>query len=404
MHPLAKTAAGVRRPLFRSSVFALAGLVLAACTGSGGNTTASAPSPSPITAAPIAPAPTGNIQIGVVMPATGQAATVGQALQNAAQLALFDLGAPDIELLQADAGASAATAVGATQNVLGSGAGLVIGPLGATSVKAAAGEARRRGVPMLGFSTDRSAAGNGVYLMGFMPEEQVSAIVAYAAGAGMTRFAALLPSGAYGDVAAAAFDLAVGANGGTVVHSERYRSGSLQPSDTLRALVTPGPDGRMPVDAIFVPEGGAALRQVTATLAGLGFDGRSIRLLGTDQWSGSDLGSDPLTLGGWFAGPAPDRFERFAGHYQSTFGDRPPRIAAQAYDAMTLAVLLARQPGGFADSVRGLASPDGFAGVDGLFRFRADGTPQHGLAILEVTGSGPRVIRPAPDTFVGQGF
>lgn len=345
-----------------------------------------------------------KVQIGVVMPASGQAATVGQALQNAAQLALFDLGEADIELVQADAGASAATAVGATQNVLSSGAGLVIGPLGATSVKAAAVEARRRNIAMLGFSTDRSAAGGGVFLMGFMPEEQVSAIVSYAAQAGMTRFAALVPTGAYGDVAGAAFDLAVGANGGTVVHTERYRSGSLQPSDTLRALITPGPDGRMPVDALFVPEGGAALRQVASVLAGLGFDGRSIRLLGTDQWSGSDLGQEPLTLGGWFAGPAPDRFERFASHYQGTYGERPPRIAAQAYDAMTLAVLLARQPGGLFQAATGLASPDGFAGVDGLFRFRPDGTPQHGLAIMEVTASGARVIKPAPDSFAGQGF
>ena len=288
--------------------------------------------------------------------------------------------------------------------MLGGGAGIVIGPFGATSVKAAGGEARRRGTSMLGFTTDRTAAGGGVYLMGFLPEEQVSAIVAHATEAGMKRFAAIIPSGAYGDVVAAAFDVAVSAQGGYVVAAERYRSGSLQPNENLRALVTPGPDGRMPVDAIFVPEGGAALRQVTSTLAGLGFDPHQVRLLGTDQWSGSDLGSDPLTLGAWYAGPPPARFERFASHFASTYGHRPPRIAAQAYDATVLAVMLSRRPGGFTGARAALESPDGFAGVDGLFRFRPDGTPQHGLAILEVTAIGPQVIRPAPETFSGQGF
>lgn len=379
--------------------------MLAACSSMmGTDTSRNAPPPSALPAPAPQPAVPQLAKIGLVLPLTGQAAETGKALQEAAELALFDLNAQDVEVLPADAGASAATAAGATQNVLGSGAGIVIGPLGATSVKTAANDARRRGVPLLGFSTDRAAAGNGVFLMGFMPEEQVSAIVGHAAGAGLKRFAALIPQGAYGEVVNSAFDVAVSAQGGHVVAIERYRSGSLQPNDNLRALFTPGPDGRLPIDALFVPEGGAALRQVTATLAGLGFDPRQIRLLGTDQWSGSDLGSDPMTLGAWYAGPPPDRFERFAGHFSATYGKRPPRIAAQAYDAMVLAVLMSRRPGGFADASRALTGPDGFAGVDGLFRFRADGTPQHGLAILEVTAYGPQAVRPAPETFGGQGF
>lgn len=365
--------------------------------------TSAKPPPPAVVPAP-APVQPQLARIGLVLPSGGRAGEIGRALQEASELALFDLSARDVEILPADAGASAATAAGATQNVLANGAGIIIGPFGATAVKVAGIEARRSGAPMLAFTTDRTAAGRGVYLLGFLPEEQVNAIVAHATAQGMTRFAALIPQGAYGDVVGAAFDVAVSAHGGDVVLAERYRSNMLQPSENLRALVTPGPDGRMPVDAIFVPEGGAALRQVTATLAGLGFDSRQIRLLGTDQWSGSDLGSDPLTLGGWYAGPPPARFERFASHFASTYGRRPPRIAAQAYDATVLAVMLARRPGGFATAETALMSPDGFAGVDGLFRFRADGTPQHGLAILEVTAVGPREVRPAPESFAGSGF
>lgn len=335
---------------------------------------------------------------------SGQAAEVGKALQDAAELALFDLNAPDIELLPADAGTSAATASGAVQNVLVGGADILIGPLGATSVKAAAPAARARGLTVLGFSTDRGAAGGGVYLMGFMPEEQVSTVISYATETSLKRFAALIPQGAYGEVVGAAFEVAVGSHGGVVAGIERYKSGNLQPTESLKALLAPGPDGRPQIDALFVPEGGDALRQVTGVLAGLGFDPRAVRLLGTDQWAGSSLGSDPLTLGGWYAGPPPERFERFASHFQGAYGHRPPRIAAQAYDAMTLAVLLSKQVGGMSDTTRILTAPDGFAGVDGLFRFRADGIPQRGLAILEVTASGPQAVRPAPETFTGVGY
>lgn len=402
MHPLAKAQAAIRRPQFRSSLVILFGLALAACGGGGPDTNLNPPPPSAVTVpTPVEPTRT---QVGLVVPMSGQAAEVGRALQDAAELALFDLNAPDIELLPADAGTSAATATGAVQNILVGGADIVIGPLGATSVKAAALAARARGLTVLGFSTDRGAAGGGVYLMGFMPEEQVSTVVSHAADSGLKRFGALIPFGAYGEVAGAAFEVAVGSHGGAVAGVERYKSGNLQPTESLKALLALGPDGRPQIDALFVPEGGAALSQVTSVLAGLGFDSRAVRLLGTDQWSGSNLGSDPLTLGGWYAGPSPDRFERFASHFQGAYGHRPPRIAAQAYDAVTLAVLLSRQAGGFADAARVLTAPDGFAGVDGLFRFRADGVPQHGLAILEVTASGPQVIRPAPETFTGQGF
>ena len=46
-----------------------------------------------------------------------------------------------------------------------------------------------------------------------------------------------------------------------------------------------------------------------------------------------------------------------------------------------------------------LTNPSGFSGVDGIFRFRADGTNQRGLAVLRVTPAGPQVISPAPRAF-----
>ena len=46
-----------------------------------------------------------------------------------------------------------------------------------------------------------------------------------------------------------------------------------------------------------------------------------------------------------------------------------------------------------------LMDPNGFAGVDGIFRFNPDGTSERGLAILEVTPDGFNVVSPAPKTF-----
>jgi len=46
-----------------------------------------------------------------------------------------------------------------------------------------------------------------------------------------------------------------------------------------------------------------------------------------------------------------------------------------------------------------LSNPSGFAGIDGVFRFRSDGTNQRGLAVLRVMPSGGLVIAPALRTF-----
>ena len=46
-----------------------------------------------------------------------------------------------------------------------------------------------------------------------------------------------------------------------------------------------------------------------------------------------------------------------------------------------------------------LENPDGFAGVDGIFRLRETGAVERGLAVLEVRRDAPREIDPAPTSF-----
>jgi branched-chain amino acid transport system substrate-binding protein len=46
-----------------------------------------------------------------------------------------------------------------------------------------------------------------------------------------------------------------------------------------------------------------------------------------------------------------------------------------------------------------LTNPSGFSGIDGLFRFRADGTNERGLAVMRVAAAGGQIISPAPRSF-----
>ena len=165
----------------------------------------------------------GQVKVGLILPlsAAGNAGVAAQSMKNAAEMALAEFQNPNIQLLIKDDGGSPQGAQQVTQQALGEGAEIILGPLFAASVPATAQLTRARGVSVIAFSTDSSVAGRGVYLLSFLPESDVNRIVDYSASIGKKSFAALLPDNAYGNVVEAAFKQAVGRKG-RVVAFEKY--------------------------------------------------------------------------------------------------------------------------------------------------------------------------------------
>src|SRR5207245_4722560 len=128
-----------------------------------------------------------------------------QSMKNAAEMALAEFNNPNLQLLVKDDGGTAPGAQQAAQQAVGEGAEIILGPLFAHSVGAAAQVARPRGVPLIAFSTDANVAASGVYLLSFLPESDVDRAVDYAVSNGKRSFAALVPDNAYGSVVDAEF-------------------------------------------------------------------------------------------------------------------------------------------------------------------------------------------------------
>ena len=55
-------------------------------------------------------------------------------------------------------------------------------------------------------------------------------------------------------------------------------------------------------------------------------------------------------------------------------------------------------------SAAALTQGQGFAGVNGIFRFRADGTNERALAVLQIVNGGVQVLDAAPRSFGGAGI
>jgi len=124
-----------------------------------------------------------------------------------------------------------------------------------------------------------------------------------------------------------------------------------------------------------------------------------VQLLGTGLWDDPRVFSTPALDGGWYAAPESSGFRNFSGRYRARYGQDPVRTATLAYDAVALVAALVKTQGGQRFSEQVLTTASGFAGIDGVFRFRPDGTNERGLAVLRVSPSGGQVVGPAPKSF-----
>lgn len=333
-------------------------------------------------------------RIALLVPLTGPNAGVGKSLQNATQLAILDTNTQAIRITTYDTGTGAAAAA---QRAIADGNKLILGPLLADEARAVAPIARAAHVPVLAFSNDVSVAGGGTYLLGYSPSQSIQRVVDYAKAGGITQYAGLIPGGVYGERASTAFLSAVRDAGGTVVALETYdsRPGSLTTAITKI--------GRSPFQAVLIAGSGSSAA-TAAPVIRRSPGGKTARILGPELWnSDSGIGASAALGGAWFASVPNNYYRQYAGKYRDRFGAAPYRLSTLGYDAVLLTVRIAREwrPGDEFPERR-LLERDGFAGLDGAFRFGRDGVAERALEVQEIGGGTVKTVSPAPANFDGR--
>lgn len=433
--------------MFRRAFVLLAGtLALAACTttvpetGAGGYPpsilnpgTLAAPLPRPQgTAAPSGPvtaaAPAGR-GVAILAPLTGANAERGQALVRAAQLALDAAGSPPLDVR--DTAGTPEGAAAAAAAAIAAGDGMIIGPLTTAETAAVAGPARRAGVPVLAFTSDPAQAQPGVWPLGLTPAQQVRRMVGAVLTRGKNRFAALLPQTDFGTAMGTALTQAAAAAGVPAPDVRFYEGGNEAISAAVRDLSgyasRRGPldaeikaararhdaEGRRiaadlsrqsvsaaSFDALLLADTGDRLAWLSTFLPYYDIGPDSVRVLGPALWAAPGTRAGAEITGAWFAAPDPAARAAFTEAYSAKFGTPAPGLADFAYDAASIARVLA--PGeGYSQAA--LCRPEGFAGSDGLLGLQPDGTVRRGLALFEIQRGGPAMIEPAPDNMSAPG-
>lgn len=331
-------------------------------------------------------------RVALLVPLTGENAAAGQSIANAATMALLDTNAQNLRVTNYDtaagAGAAAAKAI-ADRNTL------ILGPLLSGNIPAVAAAARRGHVPVISFSNDETAAAGGVFIMGNIPGQSVDRVVKYARTRGISSFGALVPLGEYGRSASNALMASVRADGGQVAAMENYDRSAASVAAAAKRLSEQGG-----YQAVLIADGGSMSGRAATALRLPGTQGGP-QILGTELWSGERVvTTTPALNGAWFAAVSDDRFGQFSNSYRSRFGSQPYRIATLGYDAVLLALRVARdwKPGTQFPTAR-LLDRGGFLGLDGVFRFQRSGVIQRALEVREVQPGRVRVISPAPTRF-----
>lgn len=350
--------------------------------------------PSPVKPTPVEPSlPTdmGRHRVALLVPTTGANAGVGQSIANATTMALLDTRAKNVRITTYDTGRGIVSAV---NSAIADGNKLILGPLTSDEVKVVTGPARTAHVPVISFSNDASVAGDGVFIMGYSPAQAVARVVTYARSRGIDRFAALVPSGLYGERTGSAMLDAVRNSGGTVVSMQTYERSSASLAGAIAKLVQV-PD----YQAVLIADAGRVAMQAAPVLRKNGV--ADARILGTELWNtDSAIAASPALRGAWFASVSDAHYRQLATKYRARFGIAPYRLAALGYDAVLLTVKIAQDwAPGRNFPVSALMDKGGFTGIDGAFRFGRDGVAQRALEVQQVDAGKFTIVDSAPSSF-----
>jgi ABC-type branched-subunit amino acid transport system substrate-binding protein len=330
---------------------------------------------------------------------------LARSLENAARLAIADLGDQvniDLRVYQTRGNPEMAAFQAAT--AVNEGARIILGPVFAQSAIAAGAIVREREVNVLSFSNNTDVAGGNVFVLGSTFQNIADRLVGYATAQGHGRIVLAHAETTVGEIGAAAIMRAIDQNGAQLVARNSYPlsqedviSSVEVIRDTINAtgagalFLTSDTFGELPLLAQILPEAGV--------------DTQETRFIGLTRW---DIPSSTLELpglqGGWFALPDPQLTSAFQARYTQAYNSGPHPIAGLAYDG--IAAIGALVAAGKSDALTStaLTQNQGFAGVNGVFRFLPDGTNERALAIDEIRDNQVVVIDPAPRSFGFGGF
>ena len=330
--------------------------------------------------------------------------TLAASLENAARLAMAELDGVEIDLRVYNTAADAATASAMASKAVSEGAKIILGPVYAGNANAAGLAVANRNINVLAFSNNTDIAGGNVFVLGHTFQSTANRLVSYAANQGKGNILVVHAQSPAENAGRAAIERAIANTPATLAGTASFElsqtgiinalpgiSAQVREAGAQSIFLTSGTDGAIPFLAGLLPENGVKPGD--------------IQYIGLQRF---DIPATAMSLpglqGGWFAMPDQTLNAQFLARYEARYGSQPHPIAGLAYDGIAAIGALASTGQSDALTTVALTQPQGFAGVNGVFRLRGDGTNERGLAVATIQEGQVVILDPAPRSFAGAGF
>jgi ABC-type branched-subunit amino acid transport system substrate-binding protein len=346
-----------------------------------------------------------KVELGCLLPLSGQLSSIGFRVQRGMELAAKK--AP-VELVFKDTGSNPENAARLTQelaqdeNVVA-----ILGPLSSAAAQSAAETAQASAVPLITLSQKDglSQTGPWVFQAFLTPRQQVRALVGYAAAKGIKRYAILYPDSSYGRTFLQNFQQEVTAQGSELAAQAFYSPGSQEFGPTLASLaesLKPAPEGAPQDIALFVPDDAATVASIVTGLNGTPLKGAL--LLGTNLLHNPKLPEAQVTAlqgivfpDAFFAGDPNPAVQKFIAAYRQQYGTEPDYLATQGYVVLSLVARLAesRQALSRNSLPQQLLALKSTPNLPWFKGFNAQREEDASLYLLTFTGGGIQMVPPA---------
>ena len=396
------------KALFRRTfLFSFAALAISACS----ETNAPSPAPPGPTGGPDPASPPAPIiadaAVALLLPYGSADETdwlLATSLENGARMASADLENVNLDVKVYNTLGTAEGAAEAAQLAIAEGADILLGPVRSFEARAVAPIAAEAGINLISFSNNTGIAGGNVFLLGYTYENAAERLLNYAVLQGRLTVFIVYPETETGNAGRIAVERALGSSGAILAGRRSYeltREGIVEATSTIANSIS----ATQAELVIFTDDAAGGLPVVAELLRESGVDPETVKFAGTSRW---DQPQSQLRLkglqGGWFTLPDPDLFSSFRFRYRYAYGEDPHWISSLAYDGIAaIGALRATNSTDPFHSLR-LASPQGFTGANGVFRFKLDGSVERGLAVAEIRDYQVEIVSEAPRTFEFIGF
>ena len=348
-------------------------------------------------------------QIALLLPLESQnknTNALASNLKNAARLAIQDLNYLNLNLTIYPTSGDPKRAAYAAKAAIANDSHIIVGPLFSEETAEVKIALENDNIKIISLSNDPSVAGSGVFIMGTTFKSIANRLVAFAKSEGLHRIAIIGPEGQIGANGILASKNAIISNGSIVSTVSTYPLniniiGKL--ASTIYADLV-----KSNTDAIIFTD---------SPTRGLGFITQEIyslfrknnkkppQFMGLSRWdSAPSILNEPSLRHGWFIVPDQRFKKQYAARYFKNFGETTKHISSLSYDAIALIGGIINQSGPQTITrmfeQKKFIGNNGFIGVNGIFRFDANGISERSLSVAEVATGNFKIINKAKTKFM----